>query len=598
MHVLRTLAAFSLLLSPALPDAVHASGPLQQSSMISYQGRLNSEGAPYSGTADFRFQLREGPAPADLAVGPLLTLLDVEVIDGVFTVQLDFGTTAFDGLARWIEIGVRAPHDSSGTVPFTWLSPSQPITTAPYAAFALNGVPGPEGPAGPSGPTGPSGPAGAPGAAGPAGPAGPTGPAGPAGPTGPTGATGPAGATGPIGPAGPTGPTGPAGASPFALVGANAVYTQGNVGIGLTTPQYPLHVDTTLSRAIYGRNSNTSGINFALYGENSSTSGRGIFAWVTAATGTTFGGVFQSDSTGGRGLSGSATATSGSTVGVLGSSASASGDGVWGRNTASSGDAIGVRGESQSSSGYAGYFVGATGSRNYFQRAVGIGTLAPAAELHVANVSGNADLLIKRNDASEGFNIGVNATPKLFISRFNGLSYTDYLTIDGTTGNVGIGTTLPAGPLHVLAPAGDNSVILPNSSVSAIEILDEPGVGSRFLSSVTANPNTVTSFASRAITVPVDGYIVAYATAQVQATVAVGVPSFGLSTALGPIPSSKEYQQFIGGNLATVTLHDIFPVSAGTTTIYFQGLHPGGMQATNVRLTLVFQATAYGAVNP
>jgi len=376
------------------------------------------------------------------------------------------------------------------------------------------------------------------------------------------------------------------------------VYTQGNVGVGLTTPQYPIHVETSLSRAIYGRNSAASGINFGLYGENSSSSGRGVFGWVTAPSGTSFGGVFQSDSTGGRGVSGAATATSGSTVGVLGSSASASGEGVWGRNTATSGDAIGVQGETLSTSGYAGYFIGASGSRNYFQRAVGIGTLAPAAELHVANVSGNADLLIQRSDAAEGFNFGVNGVPKLFISRFNGVSYTDYLTIDGSTGNIGIGTTLPAGALHVFAPAGDDSVILPTNAISATEILDEPGIGSRFLSSVTASANTVTSLASRALTVPTDGYTVAFATAQVQATVAIGVPSFGLSTALGPIPSSKEYQQTIGPNVATVTLHDIFPVSAGTTTIYFQGLHPGGMQAQNIRLTLVFQATAYGTVNP
>jgi hypothetical protein len=53
------------------------------------------------------------------------------------------------------------------------------------------------------------------------------------GPQGPAGVAGAAGATGAQGPAGATGP---AGASPWGLSGLNTYYTQGNVGIGTTTP--------------------------------------------------------------------------------------------------------------------------------------------------------------------------------------------------------------------------------------------------------------------------------------------------------------------------------------------------------------------------
>ncbi len=77
---------------------------------------------------------------------------------------------------------------------------------------------------------------------GASGPMGPQGPAGPTGPQGPTGAAGPAGSPGAPGPIGPGGPQGPSGASPFSLVGGNAVFTTGNVGLGTTTPHSPLDV--------------------------------------------------------------------------------------------------------------------------------------------------------------------------------------------------------------------------------------------------------------------------------------------------------------------------------------------------------------------
>jgi Collagen triple helix repeat (20 copies) len=71
------------------------------------------------------------------------------------------------------------------------------------------------------------------GAVGPQGPMGLIGPIGATGPAGPQGANG---AQGPAGASGATGPQGPAGVSPFSLNGNDAVYAQGNVGIGTTSP--------------------------------------------------------------------------------------------------------------------------------------------------------------------------------------------------------------------------------------------------------------------------------------------------------------------------------------------------------------------------
>jgi hypothetical protein len=63
-----------------------------------------------------------------------VTKTGVQVSAGTFTVQLDFGASAFPGPARFLDIGVKRPADSS----FTPLSPRQPITSTPYAVRSLS----------------------------------------------------------------------------------------------------------------------------------------------------------------------------------------------------------------------------------------------------------------------------------------------------------------------------------------------------------------------------------------------------------------------------------------------------------------------------
>lgn len=225
-----TLAAVALLLACGSTASAQA-----LNSTFTYQAELRQNNGPATGPVHAKFRLFPS-AVGGVQIGATLEDPALQVNDGRFTIDLDFGIAPFSGQQRWLEIEI------NGTV----LTPRQPIMATPYALFALSGNEGPQGPQGPQGAIGPAGATGPAGAQGPAGPQGNTGPAGPAGPTGPTG---------PTGPAGPTGPQGPAGVSPFSLVGLDAVYTQGRVGIGTNTPRQQLSVGANLD--LYSGNLNS-----------------------------------------------------------------------------------------------------------------------------------------------------------------------------------------------------------------------------------------------------------------------------------------------------------------------------------------------------
>ena len=98
----------------------------QTPTTFTYQGKLSDSGAPANGTYDLEFKLYDA---ANAQVGSTVTREDVPVVNGAFTVQLDFGSV-FDGSTRTLEIGVR-PGPSVG--PFTTLAPRQPVTSTPEA---------------------------------------------------------------------------------------------------------------------------------------------------------------------------------------------------------------------------------------------------------------------------------------------------------------------------------------------------------------------------------------------------------------------------------------------------------------------------------
>jgi hypothetical protein len=96
-----------------------------------YQGRLMDANSTADGEYDFTFKLYDADVGGNKAANDV-NVGDLDVIDGYFIVELDFGSDVFDGDARWLEIGVR-PGDSNDPNAFASLSPRHEITAVPYA---------------------------------------------------------------------------------------------------------------------------------------------------------------------------------------------------------------------------------------------------------------------------------------------------------------------------------------------------------------------------------------------------------------------------------------------------------------------------------
>jgi alpha-tubulin suppressor-like RCC1 family protein len=96
---------------------------------FTYQGILSDANSHAEGAYDLQFSLYSFE---NLRYGDTLNIYDLDVVDGYFTAQLDFGSDVFNGNARWLEIAVR-PGQSSDPNDFVTLSPRQEITPTPYA---------------------------------------------------------------------------------------------------------------------------------------------------------------------------------------------------------------------------------------------------------------------------------------------------------------------------------------------------------------------------------------------------------------------------------------------------------------------------------
>lgn len=114
---------------------VGASWAVNQGSEFNYQGELNAGGVPANGLYDLEFQLFD-VASSGTEEGTV-TIDDVTVTDGVFSVEIDFGHPVFMGEQYWLEVSVR---DGASSGAYETLLPRQPITAVPYALGLVPGA--------------------------------------------------------------------------------------------------------------------------------------------------------------------------------------------------------------------------------------------------------------------------------------------------------------------------------------------------------------------------------------------------------------------------------------------------------------------------
>jgi hypothetical protein len=102
-----------------------------QGTAFTYQGRLADNGTPANGVVELQCTLWNALSGGTQVATATPATTVVTVTNGLFTMPLDFGTAAFDGSDRYLQIEAR-----STIGPFSLLTPRQKITATPYALLA------------------------------------------------------------------------------------------------------------------------------------------------------------------------------------------------------------------------------------------------------------------------------------------------------------------------------------------------------------------------------------------------------------------------------------------------------------------------------
>ena len=126
---------FALLLSIAL---ILSASIFAQTTQFTYQGRFNdaSVPSPTNGTYQMEFKAFDAVSGGN-QFASTVTLPTVQVVNGIFTVTLDFGAQTFQGANVFLEISVRP---SGNPNPYTILNPRQKVTSAPYSIQSLKSI--------------------------------------------------------------------------------------------------------------------------------------------------------------------------------------------------------------------------------------------------------------------------------------------------------------------------------------------------------------------------------------------------------------------------------------------------------------------------
>jgi hypothetical protein len=133
---MRSEKMFTILALGLIFCAANVSEAVPIGTAWTYQGRMMDTNDPADGIYDFQFKLFDAPN-GGVQEGNTIDVNNLDVINGYFTVELDFGSGVFDGDALWLAIGVR-PGDSNNLDPFVTLSPRQEVLSTPYSLYAQN----------------------------------------------------------------------------------------------------------------------------------------------------------------------------------------------------------------------------------------------------------------------------------------------------------------------------------------------------------------------------------------------------------------------------------------------------------------------------
>lgn len=262
---------------------------------------------------------------------------------------------------------------------------------------------------------------------------------------------------------------------------------------------------------------------------------------------------------------------------------------------------------------------------------VGIGTTTPERLLHVqdgdAGMGSNASAKIVAEGAggafvnvlsSDAFQNGIlfgtpstgsagggvlfnnSSTPAGLQFRAGGNSTKMVIQSDG---DVGIGTTSPIGRLHVAAPAGDDSVVLPNDSIGPEETSSEPGLAfSESFNAIISSGDPPRLVTARTIDPPDAGLVLAIATVECGGDLTpFAAPTFDVAVRLSTESSGGTRASATApgaGATSMVTVQRPIPVDGSgplTVEVY---VTTNGLQIVKLsQLSLLYFPTAYGAVD-
>jgi len=156
--------------------------------------------------------------------------------------------------------------------------------------------------------------------------------------------------------------------------------------------------------------------------------------------------------------------------------------------------------------------------------------------------------------------------------------------------------------------SGDQSVSLPNDAISAFEILNETGGASYEEGANSISLSGLTTIASQSITAPAAGYVLVIGSFQARATHTNGTDTsadFGVSDSDASLPNNQDLYLEWPSHLPSsshysmpVTVHSIFEVpSDGSHTFYLLGDElSGDIDCFDMQLSIIYFPTSYGTV--